>query len=634
MGSWSSRANRSDVGTRYRRIFVRPICYSRIYSIFKRSGCPFILELTVVQLFLVMVLFGAGLLAVSGWMRTDLIGLVVLFLLAISGLVTPQEAFEGFSSPAVITLAGLFVLTAAMNQAGFVHWVANRIEAVAGNSETGMMAIFILVGAALSLVVNTAAAGAVLLPAVVSVAKQKEIPASRLLMPMGFGVIAGGTATIFTTANIIMSGLLQARGYDGLTMFDFFPTGSVIVVVTLFYLLTIGKSLLPSIRLRDRRGLGSEDLAGIYAMEKRLWELEVLSGAAIAGKDLAQIQLGVPVLGIWRGKQAQFNPGGADLVEEGDFLLVSSSLENLEGLKDRGLRVGRGRRIGDKDIPVVMVEFVIPPRSKVVGKSLIDLDFQRRHGLTVVALWRGGESLRNEIGKIPFIPGDALLLVGHMQKVLDLDRSPNYLLVDTPAYPPMSQLSSGLTLGVAAGVLAAAGLGLVSMSLAAFSGALLLVLLRVLTQQRAYAAIDWSVLFLIAGMFPLAAAMESSGLTSVLSQAFTDTFSGASPLIPVAAMYLFTVLMTQIVGGQVSALFTGPVALAVGQKLGVDLTGVAVLIGIACSNCFITSIAHPVNLLVSGPGGYRAKDFVRVGTGLQLLVFVAAMLMARHYWQI
>jgi len=598
------------------------------------GGCFFIVELTVVQIFLVFVLLGAGTLAVTGLMRTDLIGLLVLFLLAISGLVTPQEAFEGFSSPAVITLAGLFVLTAAMNQAGFVHWVAGRIEKLTGRSERRTTAIFVMVGACLSLVVNTAAAGAVLLPAVVSVAKRKDIAASRLLMPMGFGVIVGGMATIFTTANIIMSGLLQARGYGGLTMVDFFPTGAAIVMVTLVYLLTVAQRLLPTVRIRDRRGLGSDDLAGIYAMEKRLWELEVLPDAEVAGQTLADIQLGVPVLGIWHGKHAQFNPGGDSKVEGRDFLLVSSSRDGLENLRERGLKVGRGRSIDDKDIPVVMVEFVIPPRSKVVGKTLIDLDFQRRHGLTVVALWRGGESWKNEVGQIPIQGGDALLLVGSLQKVLDLANSPNYLLVDTPAYPPMSQLSSGLTLTVAMGVLAAAGLGLVSMSLAAFSGALLLVLLRILTAERAYSAIDWSVLFLIAGMFPLAAAMESTGLTFVLSQMFTQTFADASPLLPVAAIYLFTVLMTQIVGGQVSALFTGPVALSVGQALGVDLTGVAVLIGIACSNCFITSIAHPVNLLVSGPGGYKAKDFVRVGAGLQVLVFLTAMLMARYYWHI
>lgn len=598
------------------------------------SGCISIVELTGEQFFLVFILISAGGLAVTGRMRTDLIGLTVLFLLAISGLVTPREAFEGFSSPAVITLAGLFVLTAAMNQAGFVHWVAGRIEALTGQSERGITAIFVLVGASLSLVVNTAAAGAVLLPAVVSVAKRKDIAVSRLLMPMGFGVIVGGMATIFTTANIIMSGLLQAQGYRGLTMLDFFPTGAVIVVVTLFYLLTIAQWLLPTVRIRDRRGLGSEDLACIYAMQKRLWELEVLPQAEVAGKSLAEIQLGVPVLGIWHGKHAHFNPGGTSMVEEHDILLVSSSQESLEGFKERGLKVGRGRSFEDKDIPVVTVEFVIPPRSKVIGKTLIDLDFQKRYGLTVVALWRGGESLRQEVGQIAIQAGDALLVVGPMQKVLALAGGLNYLLVDAPAYPPMSRASSGLTLLVAGGVLAAAGLGLVTMSLAAFSGALLLVLLRILTPDRAYAAIDWSVLFLIAGMFPLAAAMESTGLTSVFSQAFTETFVGASPLIPVAAIYLFTVLMTQIVGGQVSALFTGPVALSVGKALSVDLTGVAVLMGIACSNCFITSIAHPVNLLVSGPGGYTAKDFVRVGSGLQVLVFLTAMLMARFYWHI
>lgn len=591
--------------------------------------------LSIAQSFLVFVLFGAGLLAVTGWMRTDLIGLLVLFCLAVSGLVTPTQAFAGFSSPAVITLAGLFVLTAAMNQAGFVHWIAGRIEALTGNSEARIVTVFILVGAALSLVVNTAAAGAVLLPAVVNVAKRKDIPASRLLMPMGFGVIAGGMATIFTTANIIMSGLLQARGFQGLTMYDFFPTGGVLVLITLLYMLAFGKSLLPSIRIRERRGLASADLAGIYAMEKRLWEIEVLAESSMAGKTLSQIQFGAPILGIWHQKHAIFNPGGEHKVEAGDILLVSSSRESLEKLKTSGLRVGRGRSIEDKDIPVVMVEFVIPARSKVVGKSLIDLNFQQRHGLTVVALWRGGESRRQDVGRIALQAGDALLMVGPMKKVLDLaEKSSNYLLVDTPAYPPMSQLKSGLTLTVAVGVLAAAGLGLVSMSLAAFSGALLLVLLGALTAERAYAAIDWRVLFLIAGMFPLAAAMESTGLTRVFSQGFLQSFGAMFPLIPIAAIYLFTVFMTQIVGGQVSALFTGPVALSVAEALGLDLTGVAVLVAIACSNCFITSIAHPVNLLISGPGGYRARDFVRVGVGLQVLVFVAAMFMARYYWKI
>jgi di/tricarboxylate transporter len=172
------------------------------------------------------------------------------------------------------------------------------------------------------------------------------------------------------------------------------------------------------------------------------------------------------------------------------------------------------------------------------------------------------------------------------------------------------------------------------MSLAAFAGALLLVMLGMMTAEAAYSAIDWRVLFLIAGMFPMAQAMEKTGLTSVFSGMFSELFAGQSPLWPVAAVYFFTVVTTQIVGGQVSALFTGPVALTMAGEFGIDPKAVAVLVGVACSNCFVTAIAHPVNLLVSGPGGYKAKDFVRVGSLLQVLCFATAMGMAHYFWHI
>ena len=591
-------------------------------------------EVTALQAFLLVLLAASGFLAVSGWLRTDLLGLSVLFVLAISGLLTPQEAFVGFSSPAVITLAGLFILTEAMNGAGFVHWLAARVTKWSGRSEAAVTAVFILVGATLSLFVNTAAAGAVLLPAVVSVAGQRKISPSKLLLPMGFGVIVGGAATIFTTANIIMSGLLQSQGHHGLTLMDFFPTGWALVVVTLLYFLAGGSKLLPDISLTQHRGLNSSDLTEIYSMKERMWELEVDGDSPLDGRTLEDIELGVPVLAIWRGKKAEFSPGAESQVHGGDILLVSASRDDFQGFRDSKLTVGRDRQIGERDIPVVMVEAVIPPRSSAVGKTLVDLNFQKRHGLTVVALWRGGESHRDEIGTMALRAGDALLMVGTVQKAVELTKNPDYLVVDTPHNPPLSSSKSALTLLITAGVLAAAGLGLTSMSLAAFSGALLLVLLKVMKPEEAYSAIDWRVLFLIAGMFPMAKAMEKTGLTAVFSDLFSQVFAGQSPIIPVAAVYLFTVLATQIVGGQVSALFTGPVALSMAGEFGIDPKAVAVLVGIACSNCFITSIAHPVNLLVSGPGGYKAKDFVKVGSLLQVLCFLTAMGMAHYYWGI
>ncbi len=592
------------------------------------------MTLTGDQLYVIGVLTLTILLIVSGRLRSDLVALLVLVSLALGGLVTPDQAFSGFASPAILTLAGLFILTAAMDQAGLVHAIAARLERYTGGSEAKMVVIFLLVGSAVSLVVNTAAAGAVLLPVVVNVARRHDVPVSKVLMPMGVGVIVGGMATVFTTANIIMSSLLQQRQGEGLTMFDFFPTGGLLVLVTAAYMLFIGRHLLPSCDPHPGRRPRA-DLQRVYELDERLWELRVLPGSDLEGRTLAEAALSFPVLAIWRGQQAEFSPGAESQVERGDVLLVSCRQDRLHEVRKLGVAVGRGQhRLDGPDVPVILAEVVIPPRSKIVGQSLAELRFQNRFGLTGVALWRNGRSQRTEVGTTRLKSGDALLVVGPLENILQLTENPDYLVVDTPSSPPMSQTQSALTLTVAVGVVFAAGLGLISMSLAAVTGALALVLLGVLTTERAYGAIDWSVLVLIAGMAPLAMALESTDLTTLVGRFFTGTFADHPPLVPVACFFLFTVFMTQVVGGQVSALFVGPMALSIASKLGVDLQAMAVLVSMACSNCFLTPVSHPVNAMIAGPGGYTGKVFLKVGLGLHLVLFLATMAIAHYYWGI
>jgi di/tricarboxylate transporter len=580
------------------------------------------------------VLLGAIALILSGRLRNDLTALLVLVSLALGEQVTPREAFSGFSSPAIFTLAGLFVVTAALNEAGFVQWVAEKLERLTGRSEARMVTVLILVGAALSMVINTTAAGSVLLPVAIGVARRNQVPVSKVLMPMGFGCIVGGTATIFTTANIIMSGLLQEHHLHGLAMTDFLPTGGALVLVATLYLVLCGRHLLPVGSSAENPEQISLDLTKVYELDQRLWELRVSPGSPLAGQSLAQARLQFPVLAIWTGDQARFNPGGESELRERDVLLVSCRPDLLEKAKERGLSVGRQGKLQGPEIPVVTVEVVIPPRSNVEGRTLAELNFQTRYGLTAVALWRAGRSQRTGVGATSLQAGDALLVVGEIKRILALRENPNYIVVNIPAYSPLSFLQSAWTLAVALGVVLAAGAGLISMSLAAVAGALALVLLRVLSAERAYQAIDWSVLVLIAGMAPLAGALQKSGLMTLLGHGFSAVFGGKAALAAVAGFYLLTVLVTQIVGGQVSALITGPLALSMAERLHVDLIAMAVLVGIAASNCFLTSVAHPVNALMAGSGGYRGADFVRVGVGLQLLCFTVAMLMARLYWHI
>lgn len=589
------------------------------------------LALTGSQVYVLGVLLAAVVLILHGRLRTDLIALLVLISLALGGQVNHLEAFSGFASPTVFTLAGLFVVTAALNEAGFVQWVAEKLERLTGPSERKMVAVFILVGASLSLFVNTAAAGSVLLPVVVGVARRHGVPVSRVLMPMGFGVIVGGTATIFTTANIIMSGLLQQHHLPGLKMMDFFPTGAALVLVTTAYLVVGGGKLLP-VRDVENPEKVSSDLFKIYEMEQRLWEVRVGADSTLAGQTLAEARLDFPVLAIWHGDQAVFNPGGDSRLGSGDILLISCRPDQLEWIASQGLTPGRKADLRGARIPVVMVEVVIPPRSNVVDQTLIGLNFQTRYGLTAVALWRSGRSQQSGVGGTRLQAGDALLVVGPVRKILALRENPNYLVLNIPSLAPMSMLRSAWTLAVTLGVVLAAGAGLVSMSLAAVAGALALVLSGTLTAERAYGAIDWGVLVLVGAMAPMALALQKSGLMNLLGQAMVEHFQQNAALVAVAGFYLLTVLVTQVVGGQVSTLITGPLALSVAEQLHIDLIAVAVLMGVAASNCFLTPIAHPVNALVAGSGGYRGADFLRVGLGLQALCFGAALGMAHFYW--
>lgn len=589
-----------------------------------------------------LVIVGIALaLILSNRLRPDLVALLVLLALGLGGLLTPEEALAGFARPAVITIVGLFVITATLERTGVVQWLAERLAHLSGSNEQRMITVFMGTGALLSLVMNNIAAGAVLLPAAVSVARQAKVRESRLLMPLAFGTLLGGMATLFTTANIIVSGSLQAQGQRGLTMLDFLPAGGAMVLTGMAYMLLIGRRLLPSRESVGRAALARTDLTQTYQLAERLWEVRVLPDSPLVGQPLAASvigsRLGVAVAAIWHGREAKIPPAPTDVIAAGDILLVMGREERVRQLEAQRTTIGRYgyHRPAGSDLSVHLTEVVIAPRSPAIGQTLKELRFRTKFGLTTVALWREGRSYRTDVGDFPLQAGDAVLMVGAPGRIALFSEEPGYIVLNGGAQPATPAPRKAIwAVAITMLVLLLSAAGLVPTAEAMLAGAAALVLTGCINMEEAYRAIEWRVVVLIAGMLPIGTALVETGLAARIGQAFTATLAPAGPLALIAGLYLFTIVLAQLVGGQVTALIVGPIAVSAAVQLGVNPSAVGVAVAMGCSAAFLTPIAHPVNVLMMGPGSYTFNDFLRVGLGMTIVGFLTLLVVMPLFWQL
>ncbi|MCC6166077.1 MAG: anion permease [Caldilineaceae bacterium] len=593
---------------------------------------------------LIAIIVAALVTIVFDWLRADLVAIIVLAVLPLTGVITVQEAFSGFSRSVVITIIGLFIITQALDDAGVVQWIAGRMREVGAGSEVRLIGLFMATGAAMSLVMNNIAAGAVLLPAAVQVGRESNVAPSKLLIPLSFGTLVGGMATYFTTANIILSSILRDQDQPALGMVDFLPTGGVIVAAALAFMLLIGRRLLPN---RESVGqtaspyLLSRSLMEMYRIQEQLWEVRVLPTCRLVDMRLAESrigeELGLTVVAIWRGHQAILNPGPDEVIQAEDYLVLLGWEDRVARLADWGAAIGRpqDRRNEDSTYFVDLAEVIIPPRSNVIGKTLAELNFRARYRLTGVALWREGLSFRSDVGTIPLEPGDALLMVGTPEHIKGLAGDRDFLVLQGThtVRPPLPQ-KAGWALAITGVVLLISIVELVSTSEAMMMGVAAMALTGCINLDDAYRGISWRVIFLIAGLLPLSLAMINTGLAERAGQSIVSALTPYGPLALVAGLFLLTMVVTQVIGGQVAALIVGPIAVTAALQSGVNAQAVAVAVAIACSAAFLTPIAHPVNILMMGPGSYTPRDFWRVGSGMALVTLLALLLGMRLFWGI
>jgi di/tricarboxylate transporter len=767
------------------------------------------------------ILLAAIVLFVTEKIRVDLVALMVLVSLALTGLISPVEALSGFANPAVVTVWAVLILSAGLARTGVAGLIGKPVLRLARGSEARLIALIMLVVGVLSGFMNDIGVAALMLPVVVDIARRTGRPPSRLLMPLAFAALLGGLNTLIgTPPNILISEALRQAGLEPFHMFDYTPTGVVVMVAGIAFMVLVGRHLLPS---RDIKHLSENDRAApgeFFGLHERLFIVRLPGDSALAGKTLAQSRLGAAlglnVLAILRADQNRLAPGPAAVLRPGDRLLVEgrpdrlaelrgrhtlvveddhlaveqllsaeidlaelelspqSSLpgQTLEQLRFRGrfgvavLAIRRGGGVvrtnleclplqqGDvllvqgsreqldllrvesdfllssagaaesyhleerlvamrvpEDSPLVaktlvesrlgdafgmgvmgivrgettqlmpdaeerlasgdlllvkvrpedlltldglqsleldsepppdlaelesehvgLVDAVLSPRTALAGKTLRQIYFRDKYGLSVLAIWREGRAYRSNLRDMALRFGDALLLYGPRERLRVLGEEPDFLVLTEAAQEAPRLSKAPIALLIMAAVLTPVILDWLPIVIAAVAGVVLMVLTRCLTMDEAYRSIEWKAVFLIAGMLPLGIAMEQTGAARFLAEGMVGLVGPLGPLAVLAGLFLLAALASQVMPNPAVAVLLAPIALNTAADLGISPYPLMMAVAVSASAAFLSPVGHSANVLVMGPGGYRFSDYTKVGIPLTLVVLAVVLVVLPIFW--
>jgi len=572
-----------------------------------------------------VLLVTALILFATDWLRMDLVSLLLLLALAATGLVTIDEAFSGFSNPAVITVAAMFIISAGLTRTGALAPLGNLLMRLSGGSELRMVAVIMLCAAGFSAFINNIGATAMLMPLAVSMARSGRISPSKLLIPLAFGSLLGGVCTLIgTPPNILMNTLLRQYTGHHFTLFDFTPVGLAILTVGVLYMTFVGRHLLPV------RKAGT--LTEAYQVKDYITEAQILEGSPLHDQSIGHSNFegryGLRVRAFLRGGRKYPSPHRNRKLYSGDTLLLEGSPEAILKLRDvKGLAI-----VPERDNPtpaddreeLIVIEAALSPDSSLVGKTLRDVHFADTFGLTVLAIWRSGAPVVRQVDRVLLRFGDVLLLQGRLDNVVHLGEDHGFLLLGDIRTDSEQPKRAPLSLAILAATVLLAGTETMPIMLAASLGAVAMVLCRCLQVRDLYATIDWSIIVLIAGTLPLGLALEKTGAARLLADQIVEAIGPFGPLAVLCALFLLTSLLTEIMSHAAAAVLIAPIAYNSALDLAVSPEPFFMAVAVAASSCFMTPISHQSNALVMGPGGYRFADFMRVGAPMNLLIWLVA----------
>lgn len=583
----------------------------------------FVLGLTIVA----VVLF------VTEKFSTDVVAALVMVVLLVSGILTPAEGFNGFANPATVTVGAMFVISAGLFRAGAVNFLGRGLRRLARRSSTLMVLVMMLGVGSLSSFLNNTATVAIMIPVIMVVAQRVNTSPSKLLMPLAFASLLGGMCTVLgTSTNILASSMAETAGLEPLSMFEFSRLGIIFFAVGVIYMMTIGRKMIPEHRT-------SGDLTRSFGLGDYLTELQLSDKSQLVGESLESAPLleefDIEVLQIIRGKDL-LRPTPKTVLREHDLLRVKGDVSTINELKERAeASLGMQIKWQDSDLEskdTKLVEAVVGPSSPLAGRSLVESNPRKNYGVSVLAIRHHGALKHGELQNIKLMSGDTLLIEVPNSRIPYLIQQRVFLVASKAGIPQFDLLKAAKGVAIVVSVITSAALGWLSIASAAAAGALLIVLSKCISMEEAYAAIEWNVLFLLAGMLALSIAMEKTGTSTMLAGGIVDVFGAMGPRALVAAFFGATMLLTSVMSNQATVALLIPVAITTAYSIDANPRTFIFAVMFAASSSFMTPVGYQTNTMIYGPGQYTFNDFLRVGTPLSLIFWVLGTLLIPWFW--
>jgi di/tricarboxylate transporter len=570
---------------------------------------------------------------VKDYFSIDTTSILIMALFIVAGVLSPEEGFSGFNHPATLTLACMFVVSAGVFRSGVLDGLSDTIIKLAKIHYSIALITFCLISAVFSAFINDSAVVALLLPIALTVCRETRISPSKLLMPISFAALFGGTCTLIgTSTNILVSSYAEKYGFKPFGMFEFSTAALCLLVIGLLYLFLVAPFLLPK-QASDTEELTKE-------AEKYITELRVEETCLDINKTITSSKLikdyNVQILSINRNQQTLYDLGPEVLIQLNDVLKVIVPPEALNKLRDiKGYKI-KGEKPEEltesTEFERSVYEIIIPFGSSLTEGSLKSLNFRRQFNISVLAVRQRGEMLFNKLSEVKLTEGDMMLILGSKNEVDQLVNNNSVVLLSEHKKRKIDYKKAIPAILIAIGVVLSATFNLTSILISSMVGALLLVTTSTLKPKEAYEAVEWKVIFMMAGVLSMGTALEKTGGAKKIAVFIQEALGNYDANITLSLLFLITFLSTNVLSSKATAALMAPIVISLSKAMEISERPFLIAVMFACSLTFMTPVSYPTNTMVYAPGNYKFNDFLKVGTPLNIIIWLAASVVIPYFF--
>jgi di/tricarboxylate transporter len=588
-----------------------------------------------------LIIAGALYLLWTQKLHTDVTAVLVMLSLAIpwprpdgrwSAILSPQEAFSGFGSVAVIMVTAMFAFSASMIRTGAAEMIGGRLFRACAHHEILLQVAILSTTAACSMFIHETTTVLVFMPIILAVCKERQLSPSRYLLCAAYGAALGGQWTLIgTRSNIIVSDFLRQRIGQGIGFFDFTPIAAVVFAGCAIYFFLVGRRFLPGAEAQSlEQELGKEYLTEVMVTPK----------SATIGSRLDQLEWAkrqdITIVGVIRDGE-RMPPNGWMKLHPGDALIIQGALPTMSGLlKSPDFQLMEELKIGEKtlrSLDLITVEALLSPNSRYSGRTLQNTNFGRDYGFSVLGISRQGQTIQERPSATRLEYGDSLLLLGHNSNLERLERNPNLILLSQSPFPTMAKGKAVITMLLMLGVIVMALTNILTPAISIPLAAMAALLLGCVKLRDTYKSVDWPAIATVGGMISLGLALEKTGAAGALAHFIVTSFQRAGPISIFCALLAFTVALTQLIENAAVAIILAPIAYQLAHEIHADPKPFMVGLAICISTSFCTPVAHETTMLVMGPGRYRFKNYLSIGSGMAVIAWLLVTFVTPNIWK-